>query len=89
MAELFEIRVLVAADDAEHGDLLLGAVSDTLDALVGEDRYGAVLFEGVNPNGTEVPEGFAVIEEEEAAQIPALYVVPELPDDDEITGAAI
>ena len=60
MAELFEIRVLVAADDAAHGDLVLDAIGDLLNGLIGSDRYGAVLFEGVNPNGTEVPEGFVV-----------------------------
>ncbi len=65
MAELVEIRVLVAADDMAHGELLLGALSDTLDALVGADRYGAVLFEGINPNGTEVPEGFAPVEDDD------------------------
>ena len=90
MAELVEIRILVAADDMEHGELLLGAVGDTLTALVGVDRFGAVLFEGVNPNGTEVPEGFVVIEEEEAAQIPGLYVVPGLdPDDDDVQGVPV
>jgi hypothetical protein len=61
MAVLAEIRILVAADDMEHADLLLGALGDTLTALVGEDRYGAVLFEGINPNGTDVPEGFEPI----------------------------
>ena len=65
MAILVEIRVLVAADDMAHGELLLGAVGDTLTALVGEDRYGAVLFEGINPNGTEVPEGFVAVEDDE------------------------
>ena len=69
MGVLVEIRVLVAADDMAHGELLLGAVGDTLTALVGEDRYGAVLFEGINPNGTEVPEGFAVVEETEADKL--------------------
>ena len=73
MAELAEIRILVAADDMDHAELLLGAVGDTLTALVGEDRYGAVLFEGINPNGTEVPEGFVAVPTE----------------DDEIEGAAI
>ncbi len=62
MAVLAEIRILVAADDMDHAELLLGAVGDTLTALVGEDRYGAVLFEGINPNGTEVPEGFVAVE---------------------------
>ncbi len=89
MAELAEIRILIAADDMEHAELLLGAVGDTLTALVGEDRYGAVLFEGVNPNGTEIPEGFRVVVEEEAAQIPGLYIVPGLDPDDEDEGAAI
>ena len=69
MAILVEIRVLVAADDMAHGELLLGAVGDTLTALVGEDRYGAVLFEGINPNGTEVPEGFAPVVETEADKL--------------------
>ena len=81
MAELAEIRILIAVDDMEHGELLLGAVGDTLAALVGQDRYGAVLFEGINPNGTEVPEGFRVVVEEEAAQIPGLYIVPGIPDE--------
>jgi hypothetical protein len=65
MAVLAEIRILVAADDMEHADLILGALGDTLNALVGEDRYGAVLFEGINPNGTDVPEGFVATDEVE------------------------
>lgn len=58
MAVLVEIRVLVAADDMAHGEVILDTLSSTLRDMVGETRYGAVLFEGINPNGTDVPEGF-------------------------------
>ena len=90
MGVLVEIRVLVSADDMEHGELLLGALSDTLDALVGEARYGAVLFEGINPNGTEVPEGFAPVVETEADK---LYRETERynrgGDDDDVQGVPV
>lgn len=56
--ELFEIRLLVVTNE-EEADLILDQIGDLVRGAVGQDRFGAALFQGVNPNGTEVPEGFS------------------------------
>jgi hypothetical protein len=71
MAQLVEVRILIAADDMEHATLLFGALDDTMLALIGVDRYGSTLFEGVNPNGTEVPEGYVASEGERTVALTA------------------
>jgi hypothetical protein len=61
--ELFEIRLLVVAE-SEEANLILEQIGDLVRGLVGVDRFGAAIFQGVNPNGTEVPEGFEVFTED-------------------------
>jgi hypothetical protein len=61
--ELFEIRLLVVTEP-EEAQLILEQIGDLVTGVVGGERFGAALFHGVNPNGTEVPEGFEAIEDE-------------------------
>ena len=61
--ELFEIRLLVVTDP-EEASVILDKIGDLVRDLVGIDRFGTALFHGVNPNGTEVPEGFEVFTED-------------------------
>ena len=60
---LFEIRILLDVADIYRAEGVLDALGDILDGMVGFQRYGTVLFEGVNPNGTEVPVGFEAPQE--------------------------
>jgi hypothetical protein len=90
--ELFEIRLLVVTDPEEASDIL-AKIGDLVRDLVGIERFGTALFFGVNPNGTEVPEGFEVfIEGEQELPFGAeatLSASGHKTEDDEIEGAAV
>lgn len=62
LQELYEMRILVVVDNGAEADALLDKIGEVLAEELGPERYGAVLYEGINPNGTATPEGFRAVE---------------------------
>jgi hypothetical protein len=84
---LYEIRVLVACETVEEGELVEQQIGDVLANSYPPERFGTVFYEGVSQNGTEVPEGW---DSEEAPFAEAkLSASGHKTEDDDVQGAPI
>jgi len=60
---LYEIRIVLVSD-LETAELALDAVGKLFDDEMGPDYYGAVLFNGVSPDGTDAQFALSGLNEE-------------------------